>query len=475
MARFRRTLFWRDGRELIACVVVIIIFGFYYFQPHAPMARLGCLIVIGGAIFIACKLLYARRTTPPAPPGATVVESLRAELHSARTQSRLLGSVLWWYLLPLTMGELVFVWGDPSVVPTMNREKVFADIAVTVIVLSVNVFVYWLNQWARSKQLLPIEAQLESLLHSAETGTPLSETNAAQLRPIVLSLAAAAQVKAVEFKVAFWQIAVFGLPGIVGIWFFLMIGLPINHDVPDFTERSPNSPAPIYLIAETNRDTTAARKIVGWLNAGDWASLQKLYNAEMAAAFPPQKATDFFTKLTTDFGKIEKVEGPTGEGYQGWTAFRLECQRGDLIMSLALDGDDKIAGIYFKPAPASHATHAALIPRFLSWQRLAWLAPFFLGGLLYSRFMQKTTARAVGISAVGLHLSKGESLILWEEIKDVRPFKFLHIQNLWLIRESGEKMIMHWTPLERHAELKAVVERFAPANHPLRKYLSLLK
>jgi hypothetical protein len=44
-----------------------------------------------------------------------------------------------------------------------------------------------------------------------------------------------------------------------------------------------------------------------------------------------------------------------------------------------------------------------------------------------------------------------------------------------LIKESGEKTLMHWTPLERHSDLKAAVERCAPPDHPIRKYLSLLK
>src|SRR6185436_20062262 len=67
------------------------------------------------------------------------------------------------------------------------------------------------------------------------------------------------------------------------------------------------------------------------------------------------------------------------------------------------------------------------------------------------------------------------NLILWDEIKEVRPFRFLNIQNLWLIKKSGEKTRMHWTPLERHSDLKAAVENFAPANHPIRKHLSLLR
>src|SRR6185436_9683863 len=110
-----------------------------------------------------------------------------------------------------------------------------------------------------------------------------------------------------------------------------------------------------------------------------------------------------------------------------------------------------------------------------SWQHLVWLPPFFLGGLLYSWLIQKVTKRAVGISILGIHLCKGQNLILWDEIREVRPLKILHVRNLWLIRESGEKTLMHWTPLEGHSDLKAAVENFAPANHPIRKYLSLLR
>src|SRR5215467_7051151 len=75
MTEFRRSLRARDLRELCACAVVIIIFGFYLFNERTPIVRLGWMIVIGSAFFIAWKLLHARRMTPPAPLGATIVES----------------------------------------------------------------------------------------------------------------------------------------------------------------------------------------------------------------------------------------------------------------------------------------------------------------------------------------------------------------------------------------------------------------
>jgi hypothetical protein len=470
--QLRRTLLARDVRELLACVIVGVIFGIYYFTERAPVTRLGALITVAGAIFIAWKILHARRTSPAAKPDATVVESLRAELHSVRTQSQLLRSVLWWYLLPLAVGVLVFVWGRPF--NNLVSDLVFR-VGFTLVTLALDVFIYRLNQRAVSKQFVPLEAQLESLLLSAETGEPLDETHVANLRPIVLSMSTADRVKPAEFKVAFWQIALFGEIGFIGIWFCLMLGLNVGNEGWKTKEQAPETFTQTARAEETNRYFVVARDLIDLLNTGDYAAVQKRFDPDMSKVLPPEKAPDFFTGLAARFGNIEKFDGPTGDGYRGWTAFRLHCQRGKLTMSLVLDADDRISGLYFQPMPRPSGSIKGLVLQIFAWQHLVWIVPFFLAGLLYSWLLQKTTERAVGISTLGVHLDKGQNLILWDEIKEVRPLRVLNIRSLWLIRESGEKTIMRWTGLERHSDLKAAVESFAPADHPIRKYLPLLK
>jgi hypothetical protein len=466
--QLRRTLLARDVRELLACVVVGVVFGVYFFTERAPVTRLGALITVAGSIFIAWKILHARRTTPVAKPDATVIESVRAELRSVRTQSQLLGSVLWWYLLPLTVGTLVFVWGMPS-------DNFGFKIGFTVGTLALDAFIYWLNRLARRTQLLPVEAQLEALLHSAETGEPLNETDVANLRPIALSMALADRVNPAEFKVAFWQIAIWGEIGFVGIWFFLMLGLAMDNKDWKTKEPAPETSPQAFRFEETNRYSVVARKVVDRFNAGDYAAVQKLYNPDMNKVFPPRETSDFYTRLAVGFGKIENIEGPIGSGFAGWTAFRLHCERGKLTMSLELDAEDNIAGIHFRPVPRPSASIGSIVRRVFDWQRVVWVVPFFLGGLMFSWLLQKATERALGVSILGVHLGKGLNLILWEEIKEVRTLRVLNIRSLWLIKESGEKTIIPWTSLERHSDLKAAVEGLAPANHPVRKYLSLLK
>ena len=44
--QLRRTLLARDMRELLACVIVGVIFGIYFFINRAPIARLGALITV---------------------------------------------------------------------------------------------------------------------------------------------------------------------------------------------------------------------------------------------------------------------------------------------------------------------------------------------------------------------------------------------------------------------------------------------
>jgi hypothetical protein len=456
----------------VACVLAIITFGYFFFRDARwPISRLGDLIVIAGSIFIAFRLVYARWTTQSTPVGATIVESLRAELKAVRAQSQLLGSIGWWYLLPLGIGIFVCTWGSF----TGGLGKFLFNVIYTIGVIALWAFIYQLNQRARANRFLPVERQLESLLHAAETGEPLDETHVSHLRPMVLSMTAPGHIKPAEFKVAFWQVAIFGMPGIVGIWFFWMLSLTIGNNDWQTNEPPPTTVAQSVPVEETNRYSIVARKVVDLFNAGDYAGLQKLYNPEMLKVFPPEKTSDFYTRLAANRGRVEKFDGPTTNGYAGWTAFRLRYQNSEMTMSLALDADDKISGIYFQPSPRAPVHFKLFVRQLFSWQHLVWFPPFFLGGLLYSWLIQQVTRRAVGISTLGIHLSKGQSLILWPEIKEVRPFRFLHIRNLWVIRESGEKTLMHWTPLERHSDLKAAVEASAPANHPIRKYLSLLK
>jgi hypothetical protein len=156
MKKFARGIFWRDMRELGAGIFVVLFFVHALFHIHAALAQAGCWIVILSAIFIDAKLIHARRRVPAPNPAASLRETLRTEIQRVEVQIRLLRSVLWWYLLPLIVGADLFFVG-------CNRDPV-DDAVYLSTTAAVSAFIYWLNQYAVKKHLVPMKTELETLL-----------------------------------------------------------------------------------------------------------------------------------------------------------------------------------------------------------------------------------------------------------------------------------------------------------------------
>lgn len=116
-------------------------------------------------------------------------------------------------------------------------------------------------------------------------------------------------------------------------------------------------PAHAGIAAETDRYAKVANQLVQLINAGDYPGVEKLFNSDMSKALPLDKTTDFFKGLTTQFGKIQKLDEPKRSGE--WMVFPAHCERGLLDLSLVLDGQDKVAGLLFRPHTAAASEPAA--------------------------------------------------------------------------------------------------------------------
>ena len=121
----------------------------------------------------------------------------------------------------------------------------------------------------------------------------------------------------------------------------------------------------IASAQDADRYTKAANRLVELINAADYSGVESLFNKEMSKALPLNKATDFFKGLTGQAGKIQKLDEP--KSVAGAMVFAAHCERADLDMTLALDEQNKIAGLLFKPhvalsaaAPKKHQTELSL-------------------------------------------------------------------------------------------------------------------
>ncbi len=173
-AAFDRAIRWRDWRETAAAAVVAVAFGSMY--PEAPpLARLGVVLSIVGAVFAIGWMVRAQRRQPRPAPDLPAAEALRVALARVEIQIHLLRSVVWWYLLPLAIGPMVLVAsGYVEMQREMRAPETAAEIAFVIgvylapllILGSVFGVIYKLNQRAVRRDLLPLRDRLAALLHT---------------------------------------------------------------------------------------------------------------------------------------------------------------------------------------------------------------------------------------------------------------------------------------------------------------------
>jgi CubicO group peptidase (beta-lactamase class C family) len=160
-----RALFWRDCRENIAAVFVVVCFGVYFFIFTAPLARAGSLMVVLSGLLVIAYPIWRKRRVPRASPDAWVMPSLECELRRVKVEIELLRSVHWWYILPGSASLLVFLAG-------LNLSLIWLLLCV-LSGIAMDAFIYWINQLACDKRLLPLKRELESLIDFDGSVPPL--------------------------------------------------------------------------------------------------------------------------------------------------------------------------------------------------------------------------------------------------------------------------------------------------------------
>jgi uncharacterized membrane protein len=159
-ARFERQIRRRDWRELTASIVGAVLIG--PIAIHAGwLTRAGVVVVLAGLVLIAVKLNRASRVGARVRTDAPVNAVLRAEQSRVDAQIRLLGTVFWWYVLPIAVGSMMIVGG------TRGVSWFTAGCALAIALLSWGVV--WLNARAVRRTLRPIHDELTELLAQIES------------------------------------------------------------------------------------------------------------------------------------------------------------------------------------------------------------------------------------------------------------------------------------------------------------------
>ena len=156
MTRFDHTIRRRDMVENLAAVIVIIGFVISLFYCDDWLTFIGAAIVVVGAIEIVV-VLNATRMYHPTPAGLPPVEHCKLEAAKVDRQIFLLRNVHWWYVGPLMLGCCVMSFGADSLI---------ASVVLCGVYIAMGVFVYWINQRAVARHLLPLREELTSAIET---------------------------------------------------------------------------------------------------------------------------------------------------------------------------------------------------------------------------------------------------------------------------------------------------------------------
>jgi phosphoglycerol transferase MdoB-like AlkP superfamily enzyme len=162
---FGTTIFWRDAREVAACIFMTALFLTWGIQQREWSLDFLALCCLGVGIFFVADRVIQRRKQPA--KNQSLQMCLEDSLREVRHQIWLLKNVFWWYLLPILVGIGTVVasklWHQRH-----TELTALIGLAVFYVVFYGLVYwgVYWLNQRAFRKELEPRRLELEALLAS---------------------------------------------------------------------------------------------------------------------------------------------------------------------------------------------------------------------------------------------------------------------------------------------------------------------
>jgi len=166
--QFTTMLFWRDVREVGVALVLVpvwIVLGVTFRLPWTWY------LTVPALVWYAGYMLVDRMHSPRKPPeqGESLRDCVDVSLAQVEQQIRLLASVHWWALLPMTVGMLPFV-GQVA----WQSRSIAAAVGVGGVVLAAMAYVYWVNQRAIRVALEPRRQELLALKRGLEDETPVT-------------------------------------------------------------------------------------------------------------------------------------------------------------------------------------------------------------------------------------------------------------------------------------------------------------
>jgi hypothetical protein len=156
--RFSRKIRRRNGREYVAAVFVVAIFGYYIWHYNEWFMRIGSGLVIAGTAYMVFQL-HRRGSAASAPADLGLTTGLGFYRKELERQHALLNSVWRWYMGPFVPGLAVITLGAAFTKPGRSPHAwMFAGSYAVVVALA-----FWLVARLNQRCAGRLQRQIDEL------------------------------------------------------------------------------------------------------------------------------------------------------------------------------------------------------------------------------------------------------------------------------------------------------------------------
>ncbi len=168
---FESTIFWRDFREVGVGFVLAVFFLYQGVKLNLWSLYIPALVCIFVGIFMVVDRAIQKGKLPK--PNDPLVGCIKISLAQVKHQIWLLKNILWWYLLPFAIGIALF-WGHIGWQARDSRVGLIFIGGCFVGLIIIYTGIYYLNQYAVRKGLMPRKQELEALLRNLDNDNKIT-------------------------------------------------------------------------------------------------------------------------------------------------------------------------------------------------------------------------------------------------------------------------------------------------------------
>ena len=178
MKQIEKDIKKRDRREIIASVIGIIMAIYLAYVVPFPISKVACLLSITWFGYVIYKLRSTKNSAIPEDLTLPFRRQLEDQKANMQQQAQLLDTVLYWYVLPPYLVNVLFIlgWADPAAIGWDHfLAGIFSSLTLTgkLTVLAFLAvfygFIVWLNKHAVKVRYKPIIQDLDKLIHQLDS------------------------------------------------------------------------------------------------------------------------------------------------------------------------------------------------------------------------------------------------------------------------------------------------------------------